>query len=104
MLLIVINSFKSQKAIFGEPLGAARSRHLDFRGYDTVWHAANFPLYFANSLIVTLGSLVLMLLFGAMAAWALTEYRFKLSRWLALYIALGIMVPIRLGTVAILKL
>ena len=46
----------------------------------------------------------LVLLFGAMAAWALTEYRFRGSTALALFLAIGIMVPIRLGSVAILTM
>ena len=104
VLLVVYNSVKSRKAIFGDPLALPTAETLDFRGYETVWEAANFPRYFGNSIIVTSGSLVLTLLFGAMAAFALTEFRFRGSRWLALYITLGLMVPIRLGTVAILKL
>jgi raffinose/stachyose/melibiose transport system permease protein len=39
-----------------------------------------------------------------MAAWALSEYRFRFNTLLALYMALGIMVPIRLGSVSILRL
>ena len=46
----------------------------------------------------------LVLLFGAMAAWALTEYKFRGSTALALFLAIGIMVPIRLGSVAILTM
>ena len=61
-------------------------------------------LYFANSLIVTLVSMWLVLLFGAMAAWALTEYKFKGSTALAIFLSIGIMVPIRLGSVAILQM
>jgi raffinose/stachyose/melibiose transport system permease protein len=48
--------------------------------------------------------MALVLLFGAMAAWALTEYRFRGSTALALFLSIGIMVPIRLGSVAILNL
>ena len=58
---------------------------------------------FANSAIVTGVSMLLILLFGAMAAWALTEYGFRGNRWLALFFAFGIMVPIRLGSVSILQ-
>ena len=46
-----------------------------------------------NSLIVTLVSLALVLIAGAMAAWALGEYRFKGNMIVALYMAIGIMVP-----------
>ncbi len=48
--------------------------------------------------------LAAVLLFGAMAAFALSEYRFRANRVLGLFLALGIMVPIRLGTVAILNM
>jgi raffinose/stachyose/melibiose transport system permease protein len=104
VLLVVFNSIKSKRAIFGRPLSLPGPDTLDFRGYDTVWNAANFPRYFLNSGIVTSGSLLLTLLFGAMAAYALTEYKYRPSRWLSLYLTLGLMIPIRLGTVAILKL
>ena len=57
-----------------------------------------------NSMIVTLGSMALVLLFGAMAAWALTEYKFRGSTLLALFLSIGIMVPIRLGSVAIVSM
>jgi len=73
-------------------------------GYQTVMKQGDFFLYFQNSMIVTLGSLFLILLFGAMAAYALSEYRFRGSRLLGLYLALGVMIPIRIGTVAILEM
>ncbi len=64
----------------------------------------DFLKYFQNSLVVTVVSLFCVLLFGAMAAFALSEYRFRGNRLMGLYLALGIMIPIRLGTVAILQL
>ena len=64
----------------------------------------DFFLYFQNSMIVTVGSLFFILLFGSMAAFALSEYRFKGNMIMGLYLALGIMIPIRIGTVAILEM
>jgi raffinose/stachyose/melibiose transport system permease protein len=46
-------------------------------GYAAVLTNGNFPGYFLNSLIVTDASLFFVLLFGAMAAFALSEYRFR---------------------------
>jgi raffinose/stachyose/melibiose transport system permease protein len=46
----------------------------------------------------------LILLAGSMAAYALSEYKFPGNTILGLYLALGIMIPIRLGTVSILRL
>ena len=104
IVLILINSFKSRNAIFGSPLSLPGPKTFSLIGYTSVLGKADFPLYFVNSLVVTGGSLALVLFFGAMAAWALTEYRFRGNTPVALYMAIGIMVPIRLGTVAILKL
>jgi raffinose/stachyose/melibiose transport system permease protein len=73
-------------------------------GYDKVLSKSHAGTYFLNSMIVTLGSMALILLFGAMAAWALTEYRFRGSTPLALFLSIGVMVPIRLGSVAILTM
>jgi raffinose/stachyose/melibiose transport system permease protein len=104
VFVILINSFKSRAAIFGQPLALPNSQTFSLLGYETVWSQGNFLLYFQNSLVVTLMSLFCVLLFGAMAAFALSEYRFRGNSLVGLYLALGIMIPIRLGTVAILQL
>ncbi len=104
VLLIVINSMKSRRAIFNEPLAFPTPETFDLVGFHTVFEQSDFFLYFQNSLIVTLASLFFVLLFGAMAAFALAEYRFRGNLLMGLYLALGIMIPIRLGTVAILEI
>ena len=104
VFVILINSFKTRKAIFREPLALPSGDSFSMIGYQTVAKQGDFFLYFQNSMIVTIVSLFLVLLFGAMAAFALAEYRFKGNTLMGLYLALGIMIPIRIGTVAILKI
>ena len=104
VVIIVMNSFKARKAIFRHPLALPDSGNFSLAGYETVFKQGDLILYFQNSLIVTVASLFFVLLFGAMAAYALAEYRFKGNTLLGLYLALGIMIPIRLGTVYILKI
>lgn len=104
VIVIVMNSFKSRRAIFRSPLSLPDSETFSTIGYDTVWAQGDFVLYFQNSLVVTVVSLACVLVFGAMAAFSLSEYRFRGNRLMGLYLALGIMIPIRLGTVAILQL
>ena len=99
-----MNSFKSRKAIFADPLALPSPANFDLVGYATVLKQGDFFQYFLNSMTVTVGSLFFVLLFGAMAAFALSEYRFRGNTLTGLYLALGIMIPIRLGTVAILQL
>ncbi len=104
ILLIIINSFKSRKAIFREPMGFPSSETFSLIGFEKVLAKSNFLICFYNSIVVTVITLAVVLLIGAMAAWALSEYKFKGNTLLSLYLAIGIMVPIRLGSVSILQL
>ncbi len=104
ILLVVMNSFKTRNAIFGAPLAPPDPTSFSLIGYAKVLRNAHVGTWFANSLIVTLGAMAFTLLFGAMAAWALTEYRFRWTNALALYMSIGIMVPIRIGSIAILTM
>ncbi|WEX88572.1 carbohydrate ABC transporter permease [Sinorhizobium garamanticum] len=103
VFLTIVNSFKSRNAIFREPLALPTPETFSLIGYQTVLKQGDFVGYFQNSTIVTVVSIALVLLFGAMAAFALSEYRFRGNALMGLYLALGIMIPIRLGTVAILQ-
>ncbi|SFB72637.1 carbohydrate ABC transporter permease [Tropicimonas isoalkanivorans] len=104
VFVILINSLKTRKGIFREPLSLPDAETFSMIGYQTVLRQGDFFLYIQNSLIVTVVSLFLILLFGAMAAFALSEYRFRGNTVMGLYLALGIMIPIRIGTVAILEM
>ena len=103
VFLTIVNSFKDRASIFREPLMIPTPSTFSLVGYQTVLGQGDFATYFQNSFIVTIVSILLVLLFGAMAAFALSEYRFRGNMLLGLYMAIGIMIPIRLGTVAILQ-
>jgi raffinose/stachyose/melibiose transport system permease protein len=104
ILLVLYNSFKTRKAIFGAPLALPGPESFSLIGYQKVFADSAVPLYYFNSISVTVTTIFITLLIGAMAAWALTEYRFRWNTLLGIYLAIGIMVPIRLGSVSILKL
>jgi raffinose/stachyose/melibiose transport system permease protein len=104
VVMILMNSFKSRKAIFGSPFQFPTSETFSLIGYETVNERSTFHIYFLNSAIVTFVALILTLLIGAMAAFALAEYDFPGNALMALYLSIGIMIPIRLGTVGILRL
>lgn len=103
VVLTIVNSLKDKNAIFRSPLSLPSASTFSTVGYETVLKQGDFVSYFQNSLIVTVVSIFFALLFGAMAAFALSEYRFRGNTLMGLYLAIGIMIPIRLGTVAILQ-
>jgi len=104
VVLIVMNAFKTRAAIFGAPLAPPTPATFDLIGFTTVLGEGHFASYFANSMIVTLVALAGTILFGAMAAFALSEYAFRFNTLAGLFLTIGLMVPIRLGTVGILEL
>jgi len=104
ILLVIMNSFKARKAIFGAPLAFPTPSTFSLIGYEKVFGDSAVVSYYVNSITVTGGTIFFTLLFGAMAAWALTEYKFRWNTALALFLAIGIMVPIRLGSVSIIQL
>jgi raffinose/stachyose/melibiose transport system permease protein len=112
--LILVNSFKDRKELFKSPYtppiwfslegGFHIVNIFSTKGYEQVFERASVLSYFGNSLFVTILALFLILLVGSMASFALSEYDFKGNRLLGLYMAIGIMIPIRLGTVSLIRL
>ncbi len=104
IILIIANSMKSRRAIFDSPFGIPWTGTFDLAGYETVFERGGFVRYFANSLIVTTVSVALVVALSALAAFALVEYRFPGGALIGVYMMVGIMIPIRLGTVSLLEL
>ncbi len=102
--LVVLNSFKARRAIFNSPLALPGPQTFSLAGYETVLLRGDFPRYFLNSFVLTSAALAIILLVGAMAAHALVEFRFRGRGLIALYLALGMMLPVRLGTVSLVGL
>jgi raffinose/stachyose/melibiose transport system permease protein len=113
-ITILINSFKERKELFRAPYslpiwfsldgGFHLINNFSTSGYQQVFSRASILTYFGNSLFVTLGSLFLIALLGSMASYALSEYEFKSNKLIGLYMAIGIMIPVRLGTVSLIRL
>jgi raffinose/stachyose/melibiose transport system permease protein len=104
IVLVIMNAFKTRAAIFRSPMSPPTADTFSLIGFSKVLEKSNFVLYLGNSLTVTIVTLVVVLFIGAMAAWALAEYKFPGGTLMGIYLALGIMVPIRLGSVSILHL
>ena len=64
VFVTVVNSFKSKKAIFTQPLALPGPGSFDLIGYQTVAKQGDFVAYFQNSLAVTCLSLQMMVATG----------------------------------------
>ena len=99
---MLVNSDKPRKDIFRNPFSLPWPLELD--GYQTAWSDGRFDLYFRNSIFVTLTSLLLIILLGSLAAYALAMWRSRWSTVLYIFFIAGLMIPIRLGTINIFQI
>lgn len=99
---MVINSFKFKLAIYKDPFGLPVKWNFD--SYLTVFSDSNFLIYFRNSLIVTVGAIICILIFGSMAGYAMANWKSKISRWIYLFFIAGLMIPLRIGSINLLQI
>src|SRR5476649_418014 len=89
IILVIMNSMKARRAIFLNPLVPPGPLSFDLIGYHKVFADGAVGTYYMNSIFVTLGTIGITVLFGAMAGWALSEYKFRFNKLVAIYLAIG---------------
>ena len=104
ILIVVMNSFKTTMGIFGAPFALPAADTLNLDGYKNVFTRGNFAANYLNSIIVTVATIAATIVLATGAAWALVEYKVRISPLLTGFFIIGIMLPIRLGTVPIIKM
>ncbi|CAB4533571.1 MAG: ABC transporter permease subunit [Actinobacteria bacterium] len=104
IFIIIINSFKTSEGIFTGPLKLPNSETFTLDGFKRAVAQGNFVRNYANSTIITIGSTVLTVICSCLAAYGITEYTTKLSKLIAGLFTIGIMLPVTLGTIVIIKM
>ena len=100
--VMLINSIKPKREIFKNPFGLPSQVTLE--GYEYVWTNGNFDIYFRNSIVVTVVSLFLILFLGSLAGYGLANWRSRYANFLYIFFIVGLMIPIRLGTISIFQI
>lgn len=104
IFIIIINSFKTTQGIFTGPLKLPNSETFTLDGFRRAVEQGNFVRNYANSTIITLGATLLTVICSCLAAYGITEYTTKLSKMIAGLFTIGIMLPVTLGTIVIIKM
>ncbi|SHJ20259.1 carbohydrate ABC transporter membrane protein 2, CUT1 family [Clostridium amylolyticum] len=77
MYIMVVNSFKGRAEIFTDTMGLPKSLYFSY--YLKAMEKMNFTKALFNSLIITVSSIVLIIIFSSMTAWVLVRNKSKLS-------------------------
>lgn len=89
--LIVINSFKERVDIIRDPLALPESFSLS--NYIEAFKAMDFLKALTNSLIVTIGSVALIIVFSSMLAYFLVRWKWKINGILFTILIAAMIIP-----------
>ncbi|MBM7541200.1 carbohydrate ABC transporter permease [Amphibacillus cookii] len=90
-IIIIINSFKDNLSVVRNPL--ALPEVLSFSNYTQAFSAMNFISALKNSLIVTIGSSLLIIVFSSMLAYFLVRWKWKINRFIFLLLVMSMIIP-----------
>jgi len=88
---IVVNTFKTQAEMSSSPFALPTQLFLD--NYATVFGTVPLVQSFANTLFVTVMSLLLMLIVGSLAAYGMIIADTRFVRWFGAALVLGFIIP-----------
>lgn len=88
---MLYSSFKDNAAIFANVFGLPKSLYLD--NYLTVFTKGAMGVYFANSIFISVASVIGLVVFSSLAAYAFASFRFRGSTAIFIVLLLGLMVP-----------
>lgn len=89
--LMFINSFKTRREIFANTTGLPDT--WNFKNYLDAMKRMDMISSFTNSMIITVGSVALIILFSSMAAWVLVRNKTKKSKIIFYVFTSGMIVP-----------
>ncbi|WP_068776876.1 carbohydrate ABC transporter permease [Paenibacillus sp. FJAT-26967] len=92
LIWLFISAFKTNEEFFDRPFGLPLKWQWD--NFVQAWKVAEIETAVLNSAIVTLGALVLTLVIGALTAFILSRFNFRMRGPLMGYFLLGMLIPV----------
>ena len=89
--IMIINSFKTRRELFLDTLGLPDTLYFD--NFVLAWERLNFPRAFLNSLLISTGSIILIIVFSAMAGWKLERTKTGTSTFIFYFFISAMLIP-----------
>jgi len=102
ILLMLLSSVKASRLIFKNPFALPKPLFLD--NYARLFIQQSYERYFLNSVLVTSLAILFAIMATSLASYAIAKYRFRGNQTVFLYFLIGLMLPIRLGTINIMQI
>ncbi len=102
--VLFINSFKTQKAIYIDVIHLPRKNSFTWQNYPVAMEKIGYWRALGNSLLISVMSVILLIVFCSMAAWALVRNKRRLSAALFMLFAASILIPFQTVMLPLLKI
>lgn len=89
---LITSAFKTNQEFFTDPYSFPTS--FAWENFTRAWEVANLGQAMLNSTIVTISATALTVFLGALTAYAISRFSFKLKGFLVVYILLGMLIPV----------
>lgn len=100
---LLVNTFKTAKDATFSPLSLPITG-FTLDNYKKALDTINFLRSLSNSVIITVLSVIIIILFGSMAAYTITRRKNKVTKVLLVYFLIGFMVPVQTTMIPLFKL
>ncbi len=101
IVLMVLTSVKTNNEIFTHPYSLPKTWVTG--NYTAIITQSSYLRYYANSLIVTAASITVILGLSLLPSYVIAKLKFRGSSLVYLYLLAGMMIPLRLGTLNIVR-
>jgi len=95
--VMVLSAFKTTGEIFEHPF--ALPDFTQVQNFAKVLGETAMPTYFVNSILVTGTSIILILVLGTMAGYAVARYESRTNTFILLFFLAGLMLPLKLAVI-----
>ena len=90
-VFVAINSLKDRVSILRDPM--ALPTEFNFANFTLAYNQMNFTTAFLNSLVITVSSLIIIVLFSSLLAYFLVRWPWKMNKVIFIVLVLSMMVP-----------
>lgn len=99
---LIVTTLKNPQEATQSPLGLPKT--LEIGNYIKAWTNMQFPRAFGNTLFITSTAVIVIVVFGAMAGYALARTKNKLGNRMFLFFLAGLIVPFQMNIVSLYKI
>lgn len=89
---LVISAFKTNEDFYSRPFGLPENWNV--ANFSNAWESSKLGTAFSNSLIVSVGSLILTLFIAALASFILARFQFRWKGLIMTFFVVGMLIPI----------